>query len=163
MSANVPRWALDEGRGALHETKDRLGVFRALTSFAERATTVAEVPDTIARAFRAMRNGRPLPAYVEVPTDVLSRGPCFLSFDIDLVDTTYAPGTGIPEVGGFTSWETLELVRGLVGLGVVAFDVVEVAPPYDDPGATTCVLAADLVHEFISLLAVARRGAARSR
>jgi agmatinase len=91
------------------------------------------------------------------------RSPCFLSFDIDFVDPTYAPGTGIPEVGGFTSWETLELVRGLVGLDFVAFDLVEVSPPYDNPGATTCVLAANLVYEFLSLLAVARRDAGKRR
>jgi acetolactate synthase-1/2/3 large subunit len=71
VSANIPRATLDKARGMLHDTKDLLGVFRSLVNFAERATTVADVPDAIARAFRAMRNGRSLPAYVEVPTDVL--------------------------------------------------------------------------------------------
>jgi agmatinase len=85
-------------------------------------------------------------------------GPCFLTFDIDFVDPTYAPATGTPEVGGFTSWESQYLLRGLQGLNFVAFDLVEVSPPYDNEGATTSLLAANLVYEFISLLALARRG-----
>lgn len=85
-------------------------------------------------------------------------GPCFLTFDIDFVDPTYAPATGTPEVGGFTSWESQYLLRGLQGLNFVAFDLVEVSPPYDNAGATTSLLAANLVYEFISLLALARQG-----
>jgi agmatinase len=84
-------------------------------------------------------------------------GPCFLTFDIDFVDPTYAPATGTPEVGGFTSWESQQLVRGLQGVNFVAFDLVEVSPPYDNTGAITCLLAANLVYEFISLLALARK------
>lgn len=85
------------------------------------------------------------------------QGPCFLTFDIDFVDPTFAPATGTPEVGGFTSWECQYLVRKLAGVNFVGFDLVEVAPPYDTPGATTCLLAANLVYEFISLLACAER------
>jgi agmatinase len=84
-------------------------------------------------------------------------GPCFLTFDIDFVDPTFAPATGTPEVGGFTSWESQYLVRGLQGVKFVAFDLVEVSPPYDNRGATTCLLAANLVYEFISLMALARK------
>jgi agmatinase len=84
-------------------------------------------------------------------------GPCFLTFDIDFVDPTYAPATGTPEVGGFTSWECQYLIRELKGVNFVGFDLVEVAPPYDTPGATTCLLAASLVYEFISLLACKER------
>jgi agmatinase len=84
-------------------------------------------------------------------------GPCFLTFDIDFLDPTYAPATGTPEVGGFTSWESQYLLRGLQGVDFVAFDLVEVSPHYDSPGATTSLLAANLVYEFISLLALARR------
>ncbi|MEW6082554.1 MAG: agmatinase [Bacillota bacterium] len=77
----------------------------------------------------------------------------FVSFDIDFVDPAYAPGTGTPEVGGFTSLEALELVRGLDGLDFAAFDLVEVVPQYDS-GDVTALLAANIVYEFISLLAV---------
>lgn len=86
-------------------------------------------------------------------------GPCFLTFDIDFVDPAYAPATGTPEVGGFTSWECQYLLRGLTGIHFVAFDLVEVSPPYDNAGETTALLAANLVYEFITLLALARAGA----
>jgi len=80
----------------------------------------------------------------------------YLSFDIDAVDPAFAPGTGTPEVGGLTSYEALELVRGLRGLDFVGFDLVEVAPQYDGPGQITALLAANLVFEFVSLLALNR-------
>jgi len=83
-------------------------------------------------------------------------GPCFLTFDIDFVDPAYAPATGTPEVGGFTSWECQYLLRGLQGVNFVAYDLVEVAPAYDTPGMTTALLAANLVYEFIALLASSR-------
>ncbi len=86
-------------------------------------------------------------------------GPAYLSFDIDFVDPAFAPGTGTPEVGGFTSAQCQELVRGLVGTQFVGFDLVEVMPPYDPPGGVTCLLAANLVYEFISLIALQRASA----
>ncbi len=76
----------------------------------------------------------------------------FLTFDIDFVDPAYAPGTGTPEVGGFSSYESLDIVRGLKDLNFVGFDVVEVAPPYDF-GEITSLLAANIVFEFLSILA----------
>ncbi|MFZ5816811.1 MAG: agmatinase [Bacillota bacterium] len=79
--------------------------------------------------------------------------PCFLSFDIDFVDPAFAPGTGTPEVGGYTSSETLELVRSLTGLNYAGFDVVEVLPTHD-PAQVTALLAATLVHEFASHVAL---------
>ena len=99
-----------------------------------------------------------LDAVVAAVRERAGGGPCFLTFDIDFVDPAYAPATGTPEVGGFTSWECQQLVRGLRDLDFVAFDLVEVAPPYDTAGATTCLLAANLVYEFISLLALRRVG-----
>ncbi len=77
----------------------------------------------------------------------------FLSFDIDFVDPAYAPGTGTPEVGGFTSGETLEIIRGLSELNYVGFDVVEVLPAFD-PSEITALLAANIVYELISFLAL---------
>ncbi len=85
-------------------------------------------------------------------------GPTYLSFDIDFVDPAYAPGTGTPEIGGFTSAQCQQLVRGLVGVDFVGYDLVEVMPPYDSPGGVTCLLAANLVYEFISLIALQRAG-----
>jgi agmatinase len=80
----------------------------------------------------------------------------YVSFDIDAVDPAYAPGTGTPEVGGLTSYEALALVRGLRGCEFVGFDLVEVAPQYDGPGQITALLAANLVFEFLSLVALTR-------
>ena len=82
--------------------------------------------------------------------------PCFISIDVDAVDPAYAPGTGTPEVGGFTSREILALVRGLAGLRFVGADVVEVLPALDG-AEVTATLAANLVYELISLLALRRK------
>ncbi|MEX0992465.1 MAG: agmatinase [Solirubrobacterales bacterium] len=84
--------------------------------------------------------------------------PVFLSFDVDFVEPAFAPGTGTPEVGGPSSREALALVRALRGIEPVGFDVVEVSPPYDGPGQTTAVLAANVAYEMLSLVAIAKRG-----
>ncbi len=81
----------------------------------------------------------------------------YLSFDIDFVDPAYAPGTGTPEVGGFSSAQCQQLIRGLVGVNFIGFDLVEVMPAYD-PAGVTSLLAANLVHEFISLIALQKAG-----
>lgn len=90
----------------------------------------------------------------------VGEGPLYLSFDIDFMDPTYGPGTGTPEVGGATPVQALELLRGLAGLEFVAYDLVEVMPPYD-VGSITTLLAANLAFEMMSLEAVKRRDAAR--
>jgi arginase family enzyme len=86
----------------------------------------------------------------------LAGGPVYCSFDIDAVDPAYAPGTGTPEVGGLTSYEALELVRSLRGLTLVGCDLMEVTPLYDGPGQITALLAANLLFEFVSLIALQR-------
>jgi len=83
--------------------------------------------------------------------------PVFLSFDIDFLDPAYAPGTGEPEPGGFTSGEALDCIRGLAGLRFVAFDVVEVLPAMD-PSEITSILAANVVYEFLCLVALDKAG-----
>jgi arginase family enzyme len=80
-------------------------------------------------------------------------GPAYMTFDIDSVDPAFAPGTGTPEVGGLTSHEAQQLVRGLAGLALVGGDIVEVAPPFDGPGQITALLAANLLFEFLCVLA----------
>ena len=79
--------------------------------------------------------------------------PAYVTLDIDAVDPAFAPGTGTPEVGGFSSYEMLQLVRGLRNLNLVGFDLVEVSPPFD-PTNITSILAANLVFEFLSLIAL---------
>jgi agmatinase len=80
----------------------------------------------------------------------------FISFDIDFVDSAYAPTPGSPMGGGFTSSETLRIVRGLKGLNFVAFDLVEVLPQYD-PSLVTAPLASNLVYEFMSPIALRKK------
>ncbi len=80
----------------------------------------------------------------------------YASFDVDFVDPAFAPGTGTPEIGGFTSREAQEFVRGLVGLDLIGCDVVEVYPAYD-PAQITALLAANVAHEFLSLIAARRK------
>lgn len=95
----------------------------------------------------------------EVIKEIINRvknNKVFLSFDIDFVDPAYAPATGTPEVAGFTSVETLDLIRGLKDLNFVGFDIVEVAPPYDF-GEITSLLAANIVFEFLSGLALQKK------
>jgi agmatinase len=78
-------------------------------------------------------------------------GPLFLSFDVDVLDPAYAPGTGTPEVAGLTTREALGYVRALRGLRFAGYDVVEVSPPYDPPGAPTAVAAANVAFELLTL------------
>lgn len=86
---------------------------------------------------------------------IIGKRRAYVSFDIDSVDPAFAPGTGVPVVGGFSSHQILRMIRGLVGLNFVGLDVVEVSPPYD-PSEITSILAATLVFEFLSLLALKR-------
>ncbi len=97
-----------------------------------------------------------IPAALKQIRARLGDGPAYLTFDIDFVDPAYAPGTGTPEVGGFTGAQSLQLLRGLVGLDFVGYDVMEVMPAYD-PANITSLLAANLAYEFISLTAVSHR------
>ena len=85
--------------------------------------------------------------------EVVTGAPLYVTFDIDAVDPAFAPGTGTPEVGGLTSYDAQELVRGLAGLPLVACDLVEVAPPFDGPGQITALLAANLMFEFLCVIA----------
>lgn len=93
-------------------------------------------------------------AYGERVARRLGDGPAFLSFDIDFVDPAFAPGTGTPEVGGPTAAEALALVRSLAGIRFTGFDLVEVAPAYDGPGQITAMLAANVIFEFLGLIAL---------
>ncbi|THU77230.1 Arginase/deacetylase [Dendrothele bispora CBS 962.96] len=77
--------------------------------------------------------------------------PVYLSLDIDVVDPGLAPATGTPEVGGWTTREVKRILRGLTGLNFVGADIVEVAPAYDHADITG-IAAADIVHDFLSMM-----------
>ena len=78
-------------------------------------------------------------------------GPVYLSFDIDSLDPSFAPGTGTPEIGGLTSPQALEVIRGCRGLNIIGADLVEVSPPYDSSG-NTALTAANLLYEMLCIL-----------
>ena len=84
--------------------------------------------------------------------DVVGDGPVYLSFDVDGLDPVYAPGTGTPEVGGITTLEAQQFLRGLLGLNFVGGDVVEVAPPFDQTG-NTALVGATIMYEILCLFA----------
>jgi agmatinase len=87
---------------------------------------------------------------------------CYVSFDIDFLDPVYAPGTGTPVVGGFTTHDALRLVRGLADLHIVGMDVVEVSPPYDF-SELTALAAASIAQELLAAYASGLRNPQKSR
>jgi arginase family enzyme len=95
--------------------------------------------------------GLGIPAIVEKARQIVGDGPTYVTFDIDSVDPAFAPGTGTPEVGGLTTREVLELLRGLKGLNIVGGDVVEVAPQYDAT-TNTAHAGAQVLFEILSLM-----------
>ena len=80
----------------------------------------------------------------------------YLTFDIDFIDPAFAPGTGTPEAGGFTGYDAISFLRGLKEINFIGFDMVEVMPPYD-PAHVTSLLAANIIYEFISLIAIQKK------
>jgi len=92
--------------------------------------------------------------YGELVRERVGARPVFVSFDIDFLDPAFAPGTGTPEVGGFSTAEALAFLRALHGTRLAGCDVVEVSPPYDGPGMVTALAAANVLYELLSLRAV---------
>ena len=78
--------------------------------------------------------------------------PLYISFDVDGLDPAFAPGTGTPVSGGLSSWQVLELIRGLNDCNLIGLDVVEVSPPYDH-AEITAIIAATFAHDWLCLLA----------
>jgi agmatinase len=124
-------------RGPMYGEQDDFGFqnAHAVTMIDIGAVKAAGIPATVERIRQAVT------------------GPVYVTFDIDSVDPAFAPGTGTPEVGGLTSYEAQELVRGLAGLEVVGCDLVEVSPQFDGPGQITALLAANLMFELLCVIA----------
>lgn len=99
-----------------------------------------------------------IPAVIDEINDRVGDNKAFLSIDIDFFDPAYAPATGTPEVGGYTSLEGLTFLRGLKDINFAGMDIVEVAPAYDMADITS-LLAANLVFEFLSILALQKKNA----
>ncbi len=96
------------------------------------------------------RNG--IEAALEIVRARAGDAPLYITFDIDGLDPAFAPGTGTPVPGRLSTWQALELIRGLPGLNLIAMDVVEFAPSFDH-AEITALAAATLAHDWLSLLA----------
>jgi agmatinase len=92
--------------------------------------------------------------YGELVLGKVGTRPVFMSFDIDFLDPAFAPGTGTPEVGGFSTAEALAFLRALRGIKLAGCDVVEVSPPYDGPGMVTALAGANVLYDLLSLRAI---------
>jgi agmatinase len=129
-------------RGSIYEPGDWTGL---RTELGLEYLTTEDVftlgPEAVAERIRARVGDRP----------------AFISFDIDVVDPAYAPGTGTPEAGGPSARDMLTVLRGLPGIDFVGFDVVEVIPAYD-PAGQTATLAANLAYAMLGLVALRRAG-----
>lgn len=97
-------------------------------------------------------DGIGIAAIIDKARKIVGDGPTYLSFDIDSLDPAFAPGTGTPEIGGLTTREALEILRGLKGINLVGGDVVEVAPQYDAT-TNTAQAGAQALFEILSLMA----------
>ncbi len=96
------------------------------------------------------RNG--VDAVIEEALRIVGSNKAYLTFDIDCLDPSVAPGTGTPVVGGLSTWQAQTIIRGLGGIEFVGFDLVEVAPAYD-VGDITSLAGASIILDYISLLA----------
>ena len=126
-------------RGSVYAASD-LGTAREL------GFTVIESED--------LRSLGPEP-YGALVREKVGERPVFLSFDIDFLDPAFAPGTGTPEIAGFSTAEAVTFLRALRGVTLAGCDVVEVSPAYDGPGQQTALAAANVVWELLALRALA--------
>ena len=97
---------------------------------------------------------------VQVAQEIRARigdKPCYVSFDIDVLDPAFAPGTGTPVSGGLATWQALELIRSLTPLNLIGMDVVEVSPPFDH-AEITALAAATIAHDWLAVLAAQKKG-----
>jgi guanidinopropionase len=83
---------------------------------------------------------------------IVGQGDTYITYDIDFVDPTFAPGTGTPEVGGPNSWAALQVARLLKGVNIVGADLVEVSPPFDASGGTAW-LGISIMFEMLCVMA----------
>lgn len=93
-----------------------------------------------------------VPAVATEIRRVAKSGPVYVTFDVDSLDPVYAPGTGTPEIGGFSTHEAQRMLRSLQGLDVIGADVVEVSPPFD-PSGNTALVGATMMFELLCVVA----------
>jgi|TARA_B110000503_G_C7044159_1_gene369510 guanidinopropionase len=97
-------------------------------------------------------HARGLSDVMQQAREIVGQKEIYVSYDIDFVDPTFAPGTGTPEIGGPNSFQAIEVVRALKDLNIVGADMVEVSPPFDTSGGTA-FLGVTIMFELLCILA----------
>ncbi|XP_076435697.1 guanidinobutyrase-like [Babylonia areolata] len=100
--------------------------------------------------------GQSLKPLMKEVREMMGEGPVYISFDIDALDPSFAPGTGTPELGGLTTAQAIEIIHGCAGLSIVGGDMVEVSPPFDTTGLTA-ITAANLLFDMLCVLPGVKR------
>jgi guanidinobutyrase / D-arginase len=118
-----------------------------------------DLPDDAALGFRLI-DGRAIDdrgaaSIASEIREVVGDAHVYLSLDIDVLDPAFAPGTGTPEAGGWSSREAIAIIRSLAGIRLAGADVVEVAPAYDH-AEVTAIAAANIVFELLCLFSTAK-------
>ncbi len=101
---------------------------------------------------------RPLDDLMAEARQIVGAKSVYVSFDVDAIDPSMAPGTGTPEIGGLTTFDAQRMIRHLRGLNIIGADVVEVAPPFD-VGGMTALVASTVMFELLCVIAERRAGA----
>ncbi|MEZ5841525.1 MAG: agmatinase [Hyphomicrobiales bacterium] len=156
FDAHTDTWAgrdgeIDHGTMLWHAVRD--GIVDPATSvqIGIRTHNADPLGFNIIDAIEVHRTG-PL-AVAERIRRIVGDNRCYLTFDIDALDPSAAPGTGTPVVGGLTTFQAQEILRHLAGIDLVGMDVVEVSPPYDT-AEITALAAAALANDLLCLFAV---------
>jgi len=161
FDAHSDTWADDDmariDHGTMFYKAVKLGLIDPLRSVQVGIRT--DNPDTLGVHIIDARevHERGPAAAVEKIRGILGDHPTYLTFDIDVLDPAFAPGTGTPVWGGLASWQVSAMLRDLAGINLVGGDVVEVSPPYDTTGATA-IAGAHVAHELLALYCWNRRG-----
>ena len=151
------RQRLDHGTMFYHAVREGLVDDSRSVQIGLRTTNDATLGFNILDARRVHRDG-PESVAAEARR-IVGDNKVYLTFDIDCLDPSCAPGTGTPVCGGLSTHQALEIVRGLAGIRLIGMDVVEVAPAYD-VGEITALAGATLAAEFLCLLAARREAPA---
>ncbi len=141
---------LDHGTMFYHAVREGLVDDSRSVQIGLRTTNDEPLNFNILDSRRVHRNG-PEAVAAEVKS-IVGDHKAYLTFDIDCLDPSFAPGTGTPVCGGLSTFQALEIIRGLSGINLVGMDVVEVAPAYD-VGEITALAGASLAAEMLCLYA----------
>ncbi len=156
FDAHTDTWPDEEGKRVDHGTmfyhaaKDNLVDPASSVQVGIRTTNRDTMGFNVLDAPFVHENG--IAVVIATIRDTVGDNPVYLTFDIDCLDPSHAPGTGTPVCGGLSSYQAMEILRGLAGINVVGMDIVEVAPAYD-VGEITALAASHLAMEMLYLFA----------